>query len=167
MTLLKNKWIRACRTLAGVLLVCFAAASCSSRSLLDETGETPLPAWDYDEPVCFGFFLDAPDTALPCDLIFSLKHTGDFAWSNAFFLITTVFPDMNTSVDTLECLLAEPSGRWYGDRLGKYYSMSVLYKQGIRFPMPGEYRFMIQHAMREDALENITAVGLKILPTER
>lgn len=163
----KNKGFRTCRTLAGVLGLCLLAVSCGSKNLLDETGETPLPAWDYDEPVCFGFFLDAPDTALPCDLIFSLKHTRDFAWSNAFFLITTVFPDMNTTVDTLECLLAEPSGRWYGSRLGKYHSMSVLYKQGIRFPMPGEYRFMIQHAMREDALRDITEVGLKVTPAER
>lgn len=167
MTPPRNRRFRRWKNLAGALCFCFAAASCGSRNLLDETGETPFPAWDFDEPVCFGFFLNDPDTALPCDLIFSLKHTGDFAWSNAFFLITTVFPDMNTSVDTLECLLAEPSGRWYGDRLGKYYSMSVLYKQGIRFPMPGEYRFVIQHAMRDDALKNISAVGLKISPTER
>ena len=154
----KNKLSVFCLALCG--MVWLAASSCQRSTLLNKTFDTPQPAWAYHEPVCFDLMVE--DTTLPYDVTFSLKHTRNFEWMNAFFLITTVFPDMNTTIDTLECVLAMPDGRWLGSRLGKYRSLGFLYKQHIRFPMPGQYRFEVRHAMRNDSLQNINSVGLQI-----
>lgn len=146
---------------SGLLLTaCLWMASCRPKATLNESRPVPAPAWAFDDPI--GFDAAVIDTSSRYDLTFSLKHTDDYPWMNAFFLITTVFPDMETRIDTLECILADPSGRWYGSRFGKYRSMGFLYKQGIRFPIPGEYHFEIRHAMRNDSLEDIVSVGLKI-----
>lgn len=136
------------------------ASSCQRSTLLNQTYDTPRPAWAYHEPICFDVMV--ADTMPVYDLTFSLKHTRDFAWMNSFFLITTIFPDMNTTIDTLECLLSTPDGRWIGSRMGKYHTIGFLYKQHIRFPMSGQYRFEVRHAMRNDSLQNICSVGLKI-----
>lgn len=154
----KNKLSVFCLALCGT--VWLAASSCQRSTLLNKTFDTPQPAWAYHEPVCFDLMVE--DTTLPYDVTFSLKHTRNFEWMNAFFLITTVFPDMNTTIDTLECVLAMPDGRWLGSRLGKYRSLGFLYKQHIRFPMPGQYRFEVRHAMRNDSLQNINSVGMQI-----
>ncbi|MCH5243957.1 MAG: gliding motility lipoprotein GldH [Lentimicrobiaceae bacterium] len=154
----KNKLSVFCLALCGT--VWLTASSCQRSTLLNKTFDTPQPAWAYHEPVCFDLMVE--DTTLPYDVTFSLKHTRNFEWMNAFFLITTVFPDMNTTIDTLECVLAMPDGRWLGSRLGKYRSLGFLYKQHIRFPMPGQYRFEVRHAMRNDSLQNINSVGLQI-----
>lgn len=145
-------------TLSFFFLLAFA--SCNPKSVLNESRDTPQPGWAYDDPICFD--LTVTDTVPRYNLTFSLKHTDDYEWMNAFFLITTVFPNMETKIDTLECLLADPSGKWFGNRFGKYRSIGFLYKQGIRFPAPGEYRFEIRHAMRDDTLSDLTSVGLKI-----
>lgn len=141
-------------------IVCFLSMSCERSTLLNKTYNTPQSAWAYHEPICFD--LMAEDSTQPYDVTFTLKHTRDFAWMNAFFFITTIFPDMSTTIDTLECVLATPDGRWIGSRYGKYRNIEFLYKQHIRFPIPGQYRFEIRHAMRNDSLQNINAVGLKI-----
>lgn len=155
----KNKLSVFCLALCGTV-VWLATSSCQRSTLLNKTFDTPQPAWAYHEPVCFDLMVE--DTTMPYDVTFSLKHTRNFEWMNAFFLITTVFPDMNTTIDTLECVLAMPDGRWLGSRLGKYRSLGFLYKQHIRFPMPGQYRFEVRHAMRNDSLQNINSVGLQI-----
>lgn len=146
--------------LAICCLVCFAATACQRSTLLNKTYDTPQPAWAYHEPICFDLMVE--DTTLPYDVTFSLTHTRNFAWMNSFFFITTIFPNMDTSIDTLECLLATPDGKWLGSRMGKYRSLGFLYKQHIRFPMPGQYRFEVRHAMRNDSLQHISSVGMKI-----
>ncbi|MCM1168860.1 MAG: gliding motility lipoprotein GldH [Bacteroides sp.] len=151
------------KLLAGILAagaLCLLAASCQRSTLLNKTFDTPQPAWAYQEPICFDLMVE--DTVQPYDVTFSLKHTRNFAWMNSFFLITTVFPDMETTVDTLECILSTPDGKWLGSKLGKYRSLGFLYKQHIFFPMPGQYRFEVRHAMRSDSLQNIVSVGMKI-----
>ncbi len=139
---------------------CLALTACQRDTVFNKTFDTPAPAWAFNDPVCFD--LTVIDTLARYDLMFSLKHSENYEWMNAFFLITTVFPDMNTAIDTLECILATPDGRWLGGRFGKYRNLGFLYKQNIAFPQPGEYRFEVRHAMREDSLRNITAVGMKI-----
>lgn len=154
----KNRNLRLVWLFGGLL--CLAAASCQRGTVLNKTIETPQPVWAYHEPVSFELMVE--DTLSPYDVTFSLKHTRDFAWMNSFFLITTVFPDMNTAIDTLECVLATPDGKWLGSKFGRYRNIGFLYKQHIRFPMPGQYRFEVRHAMRDDSLRNISAVGMKI-----
>lgn len=155
----KRNWKKSLRIffLAGML----GLAACNRGVILNKTCHAPQGAWSYKDPIVFECYVE--DTTIEYDAIFSIKHRDDYRWSNAFFLITTVFPDMETRVDTLECLLANRSGKWIGHRYGKYHGIRFLYKQGIRFPQNGEYRFEVRHAMREDVYEILT-VGMKISP---
>lgn len=157
---MKNRIKRLSASLTTGMLLCLAAVSCQRGTVINKTIDTPQPVWAYHEPVCFELMVE--DTLTPYDVTFSLRHTRDFAWMNAFFLVNTIFPDMNTAVDTLECVLATADGRWLGSKFGKYRDIGFLYKQHIRFPMPGQYRFEVRHAMRDDSLKNISSVGLKI-----
>lgn len=160
-----NNSVNIIHTLRTTLLlsVCILVVSCNRGTVMNETYEVPSPEWNYNEPICYDMWIE--DTSTGYDLTFSIRHSNDFEWQNAFFLIRTVFPDMEVSVDTLECILAEPDGRWIGNRSGKYYRIGFLYKQGIRFPQAGEYRFEIRHAMRDDNLQGIRSIGLKVQRT--
>lgn len=144
------------------LILVFCTTACKQGKLLDKTYEIPETGWAYTEPVFFE--TQVCDTSIGYDVVFSLKHKNNYGWSNAFFLITTVFPDMETRVDTLECILATQEGEWLGNKFGKFHTIGFLYKQGIHFPQAGEYRFEVQHAMREDTLQGIVACGMRISP---
>ena len=42
--------------------------------------------------------------------------------------MSSTFPNGKTRQDTLECLLAEPNGRWLGDGLGGLKTVSIRYE---------------------------------------
>ena len=83
------------------LILVFCTTACKQGKLLDKTYEIPETGWAYTEPVFFE--TQVCDTSIGYDVVFSLKHKNNYGWSNAFFLITTVFPDMelNSKVDIL------------------------------------------------------------------
>ncbi len=146
--------------LGSCIFFTFFFSSCRERTVLNGSRTLPAGGWAYTEPVFFETCIT--DTLSPYDFTFSLKHSEHYPWSNAFFLITTVFPDMETSIDTLECILATREGYWLGRKTGKTYSMGFLYKARLRFPQTGNYRFEIRHAMRDDTLHGILSTGMKI-----
>ena len=150
------------RLLLPLLLAVSCLGACTRDTLLDKTYDLPRNGWVYTEAVSFD--TQVSDTSTGYDWVLSIKHNDTYHWSNAYFLITTIFPDMETHIDTLECILATKDGKWIGSRFGKFHNIGFLYKQDIRFPQTGEYRFEIRQAMREDTLQGIVATGMKISP---
>ena len=75
----------------------------------------------------------------------------------------TTFPDGSVAYDTLECPLADPAGRWYGKRVGRYVdSRYRLRGTSARFPMEGLYRFEVVNGMRDSAIAGLKDISLRI-----
>ena len=68
--------------------------------------------------------------------------------------------------DTVECTLADPSGRWFGKGLGfissDRFQAHVLYKLRNRFPRKGRYTLMLEQAMRTQKLQGVIDVGVSV-----
>ena len=67
----------------------------------------------------------------------------------------------------MECLLADPTGRWYGKGTGFIFAnravdAKVLYKTGNRFPAAGHYVIRLEQAMRTERLEGVMDVGVSV-----
>ena len=69
-------------------------------------------------------------------------------------------------VDTVECTLADGTGRWYGKGTGFIFSdrfqAHVLYKLRNRFPRSGRYTLTLEQAMREEKLSGVIDVGISV-----
>lgn len=75
-------------------------------------------------------------------------------------------PDGKIERDTIECQLADAQGRWLGKSgSGSLWDNQVLFNRRTRFPKPGKYVFRFEQAMRDEKLENIMEVGLRIEKT--
>jgi gliding motility-associated lipoprotein GldH len=67
--------------------------------------------------------------------------------------------------DTVECRMADPTGRWYGKGTGFIFAgpltvaARVLYRHGSRFPAAGDYRIRLEQAMRTERLERGAGCG--------
>ena len=122
--------------------------------------ETPQPYWLTKQLIPFEAMIT--DTAAPYDLYFSLRHTTDYAYSNAFFLVNTIFPSGEKFTDTIECILADITGKWLGGGIGHYRTRVFLMKNNIRFPQKGIYHFQVGQYMRTDSLTEISDIGIKI-----
>jgi len=70
------------------------------------------------------------------------------------------------SIDTIECLLADDSGKWLGKERGKMVDNRILFRRGIRFKLSGNYSFEFEQAMRDTDLNGIEDFGIRIEKSE-
>lgn len=145
-------------------LILLAMISCNNNIVYNEVITVNTAKWEQNQAAHFEVKIG--DTISPYNFYLTIYNTTNYRYSNLFVFLTTVFPDGKKSRDTIECLLADPSGRWLGKGWGSVKESDVLLKSDLRFPMEGTYEFFIQQAMREDTLNGIKRVGLRLEKSE-
>ena len=119
---------------------------------VDETG------WNLAQTLPFDVVIE--DTTQLYDVFIDLRVNVGYDKANAFLFVNTAFPDGSVAYDTLECPLADPEGRWYGRRTGRYVDNRYYLRHNVFFPHPGTYRFDITHGMRDTNVCGISSVGV-------
>lgn len=109
------------------------------------------------------FRVDIIDTISLNDVNIKIRHGELYPYSNLYVFLTTVYPDKSQRTDTIECILANSKGEWYGSGLGDMYDITLPIKKNVRFVKSGVYQFYIVHAMRQDPLPNISEFGFEII----
>ncbi|HEX2616115.1 MAG TPA: gliding motility lipoprotein GldH [Flavobacteriales bacterium] len=146
-------------TTAAMLL-----AGCGNEVLFQADQELPAGRWERTNKPAFSF--EVADTLGEHDVFLDVRHTGDYPYSNLYTFVTLTGPDGRTLTDTVECTLADPTGRWYGKGTGFIFSdrfqAHVLYRMHNRFPRSGRYTFTIEQAMRTDTLSGVIDVGVSV-----
>jgi gliding motility-associated lipoprotein GldH len=146
------------------LLITGITVSCKPSVDFAENMDIPGANWEAEKPIRFEFLSN--DTVNFKDILFNLRHTGQYPYSNLFLFVTTLAPNGNTQKDTVEFLLADNRGRWFGSGIGDVHSLQLVFKRNIRFGQTGRYIFYVQHGMREKVLNGITDLGLLIKNSE-
>jgi gliding motility-associated lipoprotein GldH len=142
------------------LIFVVSVISCNQDVVYERNERIPGYEWNrYHIPV---FEVEIADTSDPHNLLINIRNTGQYPRSNLFLFISATAPGGAFTRDTLELTLAEPSGRWKGKGYGSIWQNRFIYKQNVRFPVKGVYRFEVEQAMRIDDLPGITDVGLRV-----
>lgn len=76
--------------------------------------------------------------------------------------IDTHFPQGIHTQDTIELILADNTGKWYGKGFGKIKEYQVLIRKAVTFPVTGIYNIGIVQGMRDKNLQGIEDVGIRI-----
>jgi gliding motility-associated lipoprotein GldH len=138
----------------------FIIVSCDSKTVFDHTKSFTDDVWKSDEIVRFD--VELQDTVNIHKFYLNLRHRTSYRYSNIFLFINTTFPDGKEARDTVECILAEPSGKWLGKGISNTRDNQILLRRGLRFPQQGNYIFELEQAMRDPELEGIMDIGLRI-----
>ena len=149
------KWLTVVLFIPVLMLV-----SCNGGDLYNRTVGIPESGWYKNEGVRFDVFIG--DTLTDYDFYISLRNNNDYRYSNLYIFLNTIMPNGNKTRDTLEIILADDMGKWLGKGWGSVKENDVLLRKNLRFPRKGDYRFLIQQAMRTDTLKGITDVGLRV-----
>ena len=143
-----------------ILFFMFFLSSCDPKRVFEKDEEIKNSIWNKEAKVHFE--INISDTISAHNFYVNVRNADGYPYSNIYMFITTVFPDKKFSRDTLECILADESGKWLGSGLGDIWDNQILFKKGVRFPVQGTYRFTLEQAMRVDNLPMIMDVGLRI-----
>jgi len=144
----------------NIFFFIFFIISCNSNVYYNYNYSFKNEAWYIDDIKTFNVTID--DTSSLYDVFLNIRNTGIYPYQNLFLFITINAPTNYYYIDTLEILIADEKGKWYGKGIGNNFYQKVLFKRNVKFPYRGIYRFDIQHGMREEKLEGISDIGLLI-----
>ena len=148
------------------IILALAIISCDSSQVFDEYKEISSN-WNKNDQARFNIV--SPDTTKHYNLFVNIRNTSDFKYSNLFLVVEMNFPNGKIVKDTLEYLMAKPSGEFLGTGFTDIKENKLFYKEDFVFKESGDYIVNIQHAMRKNGsvkgienLEGITDVGFRI-----
>jgi len=154
------------------ILRCFAfaalalgAVACGPSPEFIVVREIDGEAWYRDSMLVF----DVPvaDTTVTYRVEVDVRHAGDYAYRNLYVGRDVLNAGGTVYHDTAEFQLASPEGRWLGDGIAGLKTVTLAYRsEGLRFPKAETYRFRMQHLMRDEPLQGIHSVALKLYRTE-
>jgi gliding motility-associated lipoprotein GldH len=147
-------------SITGICCLLLFLTACDSKRIFEENKDIPNSSWISSDIIRF----DVPikDPATPANFFINVRHADGYPYSNLYLFIKTTFPNGKSSMDTLECILADEKGKWLGKGLGDIYDNQIPFKRNVRFPLAGTYSFEVQQATRNDNLPLIMDIGLRI-----
>ena len=152
------------------IILILGFTSCDSSQVFDEYKTIPT-SWHKDSIV--SFTVTPPDTTQYYNLFVNVRNTSDFKYSNLFLVVEMNFPNGRVVKDTLEYIMAKPTGEFLGTGFSDIKENKLWYKEGVVFNERGDYKVNVQQAMRQNGnvegienLEGITDVGFRIEKTQ-
>jgi gliding motility-associated lipoprotein GldH len=142
------------------LAVAMVFTSCDPNRVYETNRTVDGEKWHKDSALTFPFTIE--DTLSSHNLLINIRNSGSYRYRNLLLYIDLQLPGEQTIVDTLNCILADEKGKWYGKGWGSIWSSTIPYKSRIRFPNKGEYRLTLIHAMRDENLRAISDIGVRI-----
>jgi gliding motility-associated lipoprotein GldH len=140
----------------GVLLLSF---SCSSPALYNQYQAINETIWEKDKVYYFTFEIEDPSNLY--DIHLEIRNNNLYPYQNLWIFYSEEPPIGSLRKDTLECMLANEFGKWYGNGISLFQSSFPLRKQ-YKFPHAGQYTFGIRQGMRDDTLKGIQEIGLRV-----
>jgi len=107
--------------------------------------------WHQDEQLTFSIASDIEKPSL------YIRHTGDYMFQNLWVKMAMATQDSVPNFQRIEIQLAEPDGRWIGQKQGAFYTQ--------HFPLPftcptDTCTFYVEQNMRQNPLIGIQSIGV-------
>jgi gliding motility-associated lipoprotein GldH len=148
-------------TLATTSLLAAASIGCSPSPEFAVVRDIPGEAWYADSMLVFD--VEIADTTATYRVEVDVRHAGTYAYRNLYVGRDVLNKGGTVYHDTAEFQLASPEGQWIGDGITGLKTVTLPYRsEGLRFPKPDTYRFRLQHLMRDEPLNGIHSVALKL-----
>lgn len=126
-----------------------------------QVDEIPNGQWAYGDMYEYAF--EVTDTSETYRLLLYLDFSTDYNWENLYTEISTTYPNDSTRTDIVSLELASSTGSWFGDCNAKHCELNIPLQEKVRFPMPGKYRISFEQYMRQEVVEGIKAIGMKVI----
>ena len=134
--------------------------SCNRNVLFTDSVSIPGEEWTLDNvPV---FTPEIADTVSNNNIFFTIRTGSSYPFRNIYLFVSTTSPAGKTITDTLQYMLADNKGKWYGKGLGDIHELNLPFKTGVYFPAKGIYSFKVRHGMRAENLKGVYDIGLRI-----
>lgn len=156
---------RTARLLQLIFIVSFLLllSSCQTIDLYERV--VPIPQHEWQSSLTPVFKFTIKDTTADYQLYVILRHNEKYNYNNIWLNLYANAPQEPTRKFTVELPLATNERGWLGSGMDDVYDHRIaltLDPQQFNFNKPGDYTFRLEQIMREDPLEHVMDVGLRI-----
>ena len=137
----------------------FTLTSCDPRMVYDKFKDTGNNSWHWDEKIQFE--ANIQDTVNAFNVFVNIRHTKKYPFSNLYLFLALEGPNDGVIRDTLEFIIAEPSGKWKGTGFGNIKMVRKKFREAVQFARKGTYTFTLEQGMRKEEIP-VTDVGIRI-----
>ncbi len=146
------------------LLACgFWLSSCQTVDLYEKNIPLPRQEWSAAYKPRFNFVIR--DTAAAYQLYIVLRHNEQYNYNNIWLNLYAQEPGKPAQKFMLELPLATSERGWLGTGMDDLYEHRIpitIDPSKFTFTHPGTYNFMLEQVMREDPLEHVFNIGLRL-----
>ena len=136
--------------------------SCNNSIVFEKYITFENQEWNTDSLLSFGYTIT--DTISTYKLVLNVRHSVEYEYQNLFLFVKSDF-----STDTIELLLADKSGKWFGGGIGDIREVKTILAMGKTYYKKENNTIKIEQAMRYGSAEKITnlkfiyAIGISIV----
>ncbi len=145
------------------LLSVVVLASCGPKVIYEHQMEVPQK-WAYKDSLFYEF--EVVDTLKPYDISLDITHDASFGYENLYIYAVTVFPEGNRTSNPVSLQLADTAGDWIGKCSGEACQTYINIAGASYFKTTGKYKIIICQHSRQDLLEGIWSIAVKISESE-
>lgn len=147
-----------------ILILSILFFSCTKIDLYEKSVTIPGHAWKNSFQPTFQFTIK--DTASPYQLFLVLRHNDKYNYNNIYINLYAKQPGSDSTRKVrFDLRLATNDNGWLASGMDDIYEHRIPLTppgQQFYFKKPGDYAFTVEQIMREDPLENVLNVGLRI-----
>jgi gliding motility-associated lipoprotein GldH len=142
------------------LLFSLVLIACGSIDVFEKNAAFKNHSWKGAEPATVSFTIT--DTASLYNLYLVVRHQDAYNFNNIWVKITRNGPD-TTYAQQLDVRLATNEKGWLGTGMDDIWEHRVLLTaRPVPFRKSGVYTFSIEHIMRQEPLEHVMNIGMRI-----
>lgn len=148
--------------LAVPVITCLAIFSCTQINLYEKSTSIPGHAWQSSFKPSFDF--DITDSSSLYKVFLVLRHNEKYHFNNIYVNLYIKGPGQDTATKIQRELPLAADGKWKGTGMDDIYEHRI--EVGLlgetRTARPGRYQLQVEQIMREDPLQNVLDVGLRV-----
>jgi len=151
------------RKIIPFFIVTLLISACQKTSSYQNAEELPASGWVLGKSINFR---DSLTDADPENLHYAieLRHSNIYPYQNIWLYIQTKCSDGTTRMDSIDCKLSEPNGRWLGTGWGSLYNISFQLPD-LKIKKTSKKRWFsiqIQHGLRDETIKGIENIGVRL-----
>ncbi|HSF45042.1 MAG TPA: gliding motility lipoprotein GldH [Chitinophagaceae bacterium] len=146
------------------ILSAFLLSSCIQTGLFEKNVTLKNHAWSNTYKPTISF--EITDTISAYNVFFVVRHTDAFSYNNLWVKIRSKGPGDSASTAQQFDLPLANQNKWTGTGMDDIFEHRILLsRRPLRFPRAGSYEFTLEHVMRENPLNEVLNVGIRLEKT--
>lgn len=148
------------KTFLITLIVIVSFSSCKTKQLYEQSTIYPNHKWNGLQANEYKFSITDSNAAYK--VYFVIRHHNAYHYKNIWIQLSTVAPNDSVTKQSVNLNLADDEKGWLGTGMDDIYDQRIPISTDTVHFKKGVYKFILQHTMREDPLENVMSTGIRV-----